>query len=369
MNRNIRKLFSKSVKWVVALINLALVVLFIASAWGGTVNPNSFVFAAGLALMFPIFLALMVVAVVATLIWFRKLAVINIIAVLLCGSQILSYIPLNFMRASETEIAESRDCLLKVLSFNVYGFTTYGSENHEGENPTMDYILNTDADILLLQEADGFAMHRVADEQILQLDSLYQYSDITHRGMAIYSKYPIEVVPVSVTDKAQLDLLRYDVTLPGGRLLHLFNVHMQSIGLTADDKHLYEEMTSGETPIDTDKIRFGLLSKLAAAFRSRANQAEEIRCALDSVSGDVILAGDFNDVPGSYACLTVQGDDMKDAYRQSGLGPAITYHANRFYFRIDHMFYRGALVPIRAERGDCTSSDHYPLISIFKLQH
>lgn len=367
MKRSVKKGILAPIKWTAALINIVLVILFVASAWGGIVNPNTSVIAAGMALMFPIFLVLMLVALVANLIWFRKMAVVNIIALLLCGGQVLNYCPINLPKSEESV---SRGNLLKVLSFNVFGFKVYGSDHKESTNPTLDYILNADADIVLLQEADGLTLpHMVGipGSQCQKLDSIYPYHDITYRGMAIYSKYPVDVVPIRVRDKAQLDLCRYDVTLPDSRVVHLFNVHMQSIGLTAEDKQLYVEMTSGEAPADAKKIRSGLLSKLAAAFRLRAKQAHEIREALDSVDGDVILAGDFNDVPGSYACLTVKGDDMADAYRESALWPAITYHANRFYFRIDHIFYRGGLDAIRTQRGDCYSSDHYPLLTTFKL--
>lgn len=368
MAKKVENHFKKTIKGVVALANYLLVALFVASAWGGVINPNTSVFPAGLTLMFPIFLILMILAFAATLIWFRRLAIVNLAALILCGGQVLNYCPLNFFRASEAEVAGRRGELLKVLSFNTYGFIPFGDKDFKGENPTMDYILNSNADIVLLQEADGLALNRISESQSKRLDEIYPHSTSTHRGMAIFSKYPFTDVPVEVKDKAQLDLCRYDVTLDSGRVVHLFNVHMQSIGLTAKDKKVYEEMTSGETPDDTESIRYGLLSKLAAAFRSRANQAEEIRNALNDVAGDVILAGDFNDVPGSYACQTVKGSDMIDAYRHSGLGPAITYHANRFYFRIDHVFYCGNLEAVRTQRGRCNSSDHYPLIVNFKLK-
>lgn len=369
MKRTTKNKFKKPFYWGVALVNAVLVALFVTSAWGGVINPNTSVVVACLTLMFPILLILMFIALLVTLVWFKKLALLNLAALLLCGSQILDYSPLNFSRLSHQEIAQSKDNLLKVLSYNTFGFNIYGDEDFEGDNPTLEYILNADADIILMQEADGIETEKVDSLQRCKLEQAYPHHDITHRGMAIYSKYPFSVVPIKVHDKAQLDLCRYDVTLPSyGRKITIFNVHMQSIGLTPVDKQLYKKMTSGGTPTDTERIRKGLLSKLAAAFRSRANQADDIRRALNSVGGDVILVGDFNDVPGSYACQRVKGDDMTDAYRQSGFGPAITYHADRFYFRIDHMFYRGDLEAIRSECGDCSTSDHYPLVTTFKLK-
>jgi endonuclease/exonuclease/phosphatase (EEP) superfamily protein YafD len=57
---------------------------------------------------------------------------------------------------------------------------------------------------------------------------------------------------------------------------------------------------------------------------------------------------------------------MKDAYEECALGPTITFHASRFYFRIDHVLYKGNFEAIDIERGDQKSSDHYPLLTTFK---
>jgi endonuclease/exonuclease/phosphatase (EEP) superfamily protein YafD len=56
---------------------------------------------------------------------------------------------------------------------------------------------------------------------------------------------------------------------------------------------------------------------------------------------------------------------FKDAYRQCGFGPEITYNANKLYFRIDHILYRGDMDAINIRRGKLKSSDHYPLLATF----
>ena len=83
----------------------------------------------------------------------------------------------------------------------------------------------------------------------------------------------------------------------------------------------------------------------------------------------MIVCGDFNDTPGSYSYRTVRGDDMRDAYLDCAFGPAITYHDNRFYFKIDHVLYRGNLRAVDIERGRIDASDHYPLLATFVLSN
>ena len=56
---------------------------------------------------------------------------------------------------------------------------------------------------------------------------------------------------------------------------------------------------------------------------------------------------------------------MHDAYAEAALGPAITYGKNRFYFRIDHMLYRGDFHVNEIHKGKPVGSDHYPLMATF----
>lgn len=57
---------------------------------------------------------------------------------------------------------------------------------------------------------------------------------------------------------------------------------------------------------------------------------------------------------------------MKDAYVECGFGPLITYHANRFYFKIDQIFYSGNMLDaVKIKCVKNPSSDHYPLLVDF----
>lgn len=108
-----------------------------------------------------------------------------------------------------------------------------------------------------------------------------------------------------------------------------------------------------------------LLSKLAEAFKIRAQQARAVRNVVDSIGGPFIVAGDFNDIPDCFAVRTIRGKDMHDAYADAAFGPAITYHGDRFYFRIDQVLYRGPFQAVGIERGSINSSDHNPLLTTF----
>ncbi|HBC21661.1 MAG TPA: endonuclease, partial [Porphyromonadaceae bacterium] len=110
-----------------------------------------------------------------------------------------------------------------------------------------------------------------------------------------------------------------------------------------------------------------ILAKMKKSYRDRAADAEAVRELLDSIKGTVIVCGDFNDVPASWAYRKVRGDDMSDAYADTGFGLMNTYNMHSFWFHIDHVLYRGAVRPLSVQKGNVDYSDHFPLIASFAL--
>lgn len=103
-----------------------------------------------------------------------------------------------------------------------------------------------------------------------------------------------------------------------------------------------------------------LLGKLKRAGTERAKQARLIRQIADGITGAVVICGDFNDTPQSYAYRKIR-DDFSDAYVSTGFGPGITYNEQGFWFRIDHILYNNVLRAVDSRIVRQKHSDHYPL--------
>lgn len=113
---------------------------------------------------------------------------------------------------------------------------------------------------------------------------------------------------------------------------------------------------------------------------ARANSAKVIADFLARLPGGVpvILAGDFNTVPGKEAYKTITAY-LKDAWDAAAerVGPPDTFHgfqgATRAARRIDWILFRAPWKVTRAETitmhdGDRYPSDHYPVIADFQLE-
>ena len=190
------------------------------------------------------------------------------------------------------------------------------------------------------------------------------------------------VIPVAPMHKRKINGIVHDESASGktifiepaeiveanNRILTVYNVHLRSFGFTGEDKQFYNDLTTFSGKEEFSQVKPKLISKLNAAARHRARQARLLKAHIDKTGGNIIVCGDFNDTPNCYAIRTISGDCMHDAYVENAFGPTITYNADRFYFRIDHVLYKGALDAVNIERGSQDYSDHYPLLTTFLWQ-
>lgn len=369
-------------------LNLFVAMLTTLAAYGGTFDPDTRVIMAMIAMTLPAVLFLGLILMIADLFFDHRLALIILAGWLVSLQPILNFSPLHPFgnRLSEDEKERS----FTLLTYNILHYYDFRGENPELEaNATMSYILSTDADILNLQEAgensddkgkldfseSGARLHN--DYWHLsqsQLDSLYQrypYRSLDlNNNLFVFSKYPVTPVRLDIPAKRHNVMSCYRIDIKG-HPVHLINVHLKSIGLTDADKALYKDAlrdvpdSKHQLKKEISDVKSQLLSKLAVAFRDRAAEARTVRSVIDSIGGPFIVAGDFNDIPDCYAIRTILGNDMHDAYADAAFGPAITYHGDNFYFRIDQVLYRGPFKAVDIRRGPVASSDHNPLLTTF----
>ena len=129
------------------------------------------------------------------------------------------------------------------------------------------------------------------------------------------------------------------------------------------EKKEFKNMVKGEMGKDTmQNVSRMLAGKLAEATRKRAPQAEAVADYLKRHRGEsIILCGDFNDNPISYARRTI-ARRLTDCFVESGFGPGISYHENRMYFRIDNIMCSKDWKPYNCKVDrKIALSDHYPM--------
>jgi endonuclease/exonuclease/phosphatase family metal-dependent hydrolase len=350
---------------VIFAFNLFFAGMLMLTAYSPYIHPTLHPIASCLGLTFPVFL---LINVLFLLFWVfagrYKYMWIPILALLICFPQVRTYVPINF----HTERLP-KNCF-KLLSYNIMAFDG-DTKDKNGENPILNYLRNSAADILCLQE------YRVSasDKYLTQGDvenalSAYPYFDIQNIGtersgysnrIACYSKYPIVSARKLHLKSGYNGSVVYEIVLDGDTVT-LINNHLESNKLTKQDKVVYEDMLASPK---TETVKSGarlLIHKLAEASAIRAVQADSVaRVVATSTHPHIVVCGDFNDTPISYTHRVI-GERLNDAFAQSGNGLGISFNQNKFYFRIDHI-----LADKNFKAYNCTVdrsidvSDHYPV--------
>lgn len=370
----------KSITIIGYLANSLLLLITILSAYGGMVNPEKSTIPAMLAMTFPVWLFATIAALVISFLFDKRMAIIPGATLLICIGPILDFCPLHCFGKKLSD--EEKTHSFTILSYNAFGLVDYTCESKNDmkkilrnerdngiNNPTLQHILDYNADILCLQEFEAdktFKRSVISAELYDRTCATYPYR-LRAKDNVILSKYPIEPITLTYPGRRRNPPYMGAIANIQGHRTLIICLHIASVGLNNDDKALYREITNGEggkTAIKT--ARHQLLSKLSKAFRNRSRMTSFLRERIDSLGIDnVIIAGDFNDINNCYAIRQLQQDDFKEAFIEAGCGPTITYHANRFYFQIDHILYRGDMEAVDYKRDKFKRSDHYPILTTF----
>lgn len=347
---------------VLACANVFAAIGLCWSAYGGVFSPETHPLGGIMGLTFPLWIITAVLLVVVDLITWPWSTLVPIAAMIGCVGPLLSFSPTG-LRRYEPKPGEHIDTL-DILSYNVMSMKVLDSVYPDDTNPTMSFVLAQKPDIAIMQECEVLTtpwnLIHLRQPQCDSVAATFPYRDTNPAtAQAVASTLPIKRLRI----KGNTDhrIIAYHLTLPDGDSVLLFNVHLQSIMLTRWDKALYHDITNLDA---RHGVRSHLLRKLVVANRRRAQEGELIRNAIDSLNyPNVIVSGDFNDVQDCHAIRLIEGPghDMHQAWQEGARGPAITYHRNRFYFRIDHLLYRGRFRALDVHRGTYAGSDHYPL--------
>jgi endonuclease/exonuclease/phosphatase family metal-dependent hydrolase len=347
------------------ILNMVATLLFIVAAYSYLVSPNQSVFFSYLGLLFPFFLIINFFFLFYWL-FFRKWMrfFIAICSFLICWKPVTSYVPVNPFR-SKAPISNT----VKILSYNVMGFG-YRDHTADNPNPIIRYIIDSDADIVCLQEyMVGASTQKVLTEnKILEALSMYPYYYnlplINYNrytiGLGIFSKYPIRKSWKVRYDSAFNGSTVHEIDVNGQRT-YVMNNHLESFKLTMGDRSKYTEFITNVNTDTFDNLLETVQHKLGSAFHIRAEQAEIVAEEIHGLKDErLVVCGDFNDTPISYAYRTVRGT-LTDAFEESGNGIGITYNQNFFWFRLDHILHTPRIKAYEATVDRVAFSDHYPV--------
>ena len=335
------------------LIAILAAFALLFAAYGGRVDPTVWILPSLATLALPV-VAIVAIALMLlfALLWHWRAAAILFAALCLSWPTLRLISPVNFFHPT----ADADRPQLKVLTMNV---TQFNWVDGDKPNKSMRYILDQNADVVVIQEGlvdFSYEQLEPVKPMLKELYKKYPYRKKAFFDVGILSKYPYTEVKSSALDKDKLNyfIKAWDVQAPGGDI-RVVSMHLSSLRFTQNDSKIIESMNK---PSNRKRRVKSVVRKLDNGFRTHVRQVTAMRKLLDETTGDVIVMGDMNDTPGSYTYRTLCGDDLLDAWAESGFGPT--------YVKIDHIFYRGNMKLLTCRRDKEGESDHYPLVAIFE---
>lgn len=354
-------------KWYLKLLllpvfafNLLTALLLIGCAYSPMLPAEEMPLLALSGLAFPFVLGANVIFLLFWLILYRPFMLVSLLSCVLCFPQIRALSPINFFRQKPK--GES----IKVVSYNILSSNLKKTTANK-ENPMIAYLESTGADIICLQEFPFAAVKGDASTQKLFAEYPYKSymvsddSELSAHFLACLSKYPILSVDKLDFNSTSNGCTRYRILHEDDTLV-VYNCHLQSNSLNADNKSSYEQLLTNPKGNINEEATKELVKKLREATAKRAAQATILMADVNKqTSPYIIVCGDFNDSPISYTRKLLT-EVLDDAYINSGNGPGFSYNRNKMYYRIDHILHSKDFKSY-ACIVDCTikTSDHYPI--------
>ena len=337
------------------ILNILVGIGYLLCAYSPYISPTEHPILALAGLCMPIFIISNFVFLIFWLIVEWKYAFISVLFLLLGWDALCIYMPINMGSP------ESKGKTLKVLTYNVLGMHETTDTSGKSVNSILNYINESDADIVCLQE---YPTWNSSIEKSLK--KKYPYIRIHEKGIACLSKKPI-VSMKAIALKSETNGSIIFRIKDGKKTIPVIANHLESNKLDDHDKDIYKGMIKNP---GKEKVKSGsrhLIHKLADAVAIRAPQADLVAKAIKEIDNErIIVCGDFNDTPISYTRRVI-AEGLQDTFAEAGNGPGISYNRNFLFFRIDHLLVGKAYRVIHCEVDrSIDTSDHYPLWCILE---
>jgi len=314
------------------------------------VNPDTYWMLNMIALIFPVLIIVQIFFFVFWLIAKPRMAFLPVFFAIVSYKLIFSVWAIRI-----TGNADPSSSDLRLLSWNVHLFNFF--ENEGKPVPAMlKKVKNRNADVFCAQElvfslypGSSFTLEKMKDKlgypyAVAANDRAFgvHTKPATREEryhpfcLAIFSKHPIlQWKKVQTIPEYNHIFLWADILIKKDTI-RVFNIHLQSMYFAKDDYDFIENIDRQNVDQVSNHGK-NILRKIKNANYLRAIQILEVKKELLRSPHPVILSGDFNDVPNSYAYRQID-HILKDAFTKKGFGIGRTFQKISPTLRIDYIF-------------------------------
>lgn len=342
-------------RWIISLLewlNLGWVLLTILAYFAPFISPEAFWPAAVAASGYPALLLGHFLFILFWLLLRSRFAGLSIVAVLIGWNALCGLVGFRLPTAPPVDG-------LRVVTFNTHNFRHSTAEEPLVSEAELDAVTKYfSTDILALQEHRAVQVEHYINQWLIKRVGLDHHVSLPAKGIATFSAYPIRAHATHHFENKANGYQWTDIAVGDSTVLRLFNVHLQSTAVSGvanevvQEGNLQERKTWGQ-------LRY-MLRRYKGAAIIRAQQAREVAAAIAESPHPVIVCGDFNEPPLSYAYRTIS-EGLQDAFREKGSGLGTTFDGAIPGLRIDYVLVDSRLSVTGFQLGRTPFSDHYPV--------
>jgi len=362
-----------------------LIVFMLICACSPFIHPKYLWFIGFLSLLFPYIFFLVLLFLIYWLFKFSRFFIYPFFALILSAYSL----QFNFSFHQPNSFVKEKDKQhLRVMSWNIRHFIPYNESNFKPVNKdqiekVFDEVLSNNPDIVCFQEFISLPnlgtqnpFHQLTKQYgytYFQFDGADIFKSNQYSGTAIFSKYPIineGVIQYPDKNADNTEATVYADVVKGKDTIRIYSFHLQSFGFGNREYKILGTVKNDHADVRESKY---LIKKMKNTFEVHGSQADFLTQVLKESPYPYILAGDLNDVPGSYAYMSVRGDH-KDAFLEKGFFLGSTFTSSFSFLlksiptlRIDYIFHPNQFNTIQYKRGGVNISDHFYLLADIRL--
>jgi len=258
---------------------------------------------------------------------------------------------------------------LKIISFNTRVFNLYFNNGKDtaSVNEMINWINEQAADVICFQEF----YNNAKSSNLNTLEKIQEYNDYYYFhspkyinqiggefGDVIFSKYPIINEGQILFEKNSFNKVIYVDLKIDMDTIRIYNMHLQSLHIVEDELINSEDLQTGIKQ---------LIPNLKDGFIQRAGQIRILMNDIDNCPYPLILCGDLNDLPYSYAYRKLNST-LDNGFTEAGNGFGFTFNGKLFFLRIDNHFFSEELeIHSFKTHREMKCSDHFPVSATYSI--
>ncbi|MEN9332072.1 MAG: hypothetical protein RLZZ94_1162 [Bacteroidota bacterium] len=352
------------------LINVAFAFMLLCVQLSCKISPESFWVFEPLSYTYPFFVIINILFLIFWTIRRSKYAFISL-AIIIMGYDKLALMYQPPLFVIESPVSKNQ---FKVMSYNVRLFDLYNwSGNQKTRSEIFEVLKKESPQVVCFQEyyhsdekkfSNNDTIAELLNLEYAHIEYGLTLKDKYHWGLATFSNYPIINKGKLFFKEGSTNFGMYCDVLYNKDTVRIYNVHLQSNHFKQNDYKFIDDPNVE----DQDQFLKGSKSifksiKKGAEIRSR--QVDELSSHIENCPYPVILSGDFNDPPYSYAYTSI-ARHLIDSYTEKGKGFGISFNGAFIPYRIDYILHSDYFECLKYSMVRKKLSDHYPIVVTLK---